>query len=93
VHGVYKPGNVKLSPELLHKHQAYVKEKTSCESDKPCLFVFHGGSGSTEEEMKTAVSAGVVVSEYGCLRVCLFDTLDCCCLSFACVYCDVILLV
>jgi fructose-bisphosphate aldolase class II len=63
VHGVYKPGNVKLSPELLLKHQAYVKAQLSTESDKPCLFVFHGGSGSTAEEMKTAVGAGVVVSD------------------------------
>jgi len=60
VHGVYKPGNVSLSPEKLLKHQEYAKEKLSSENDKPIYLVMHGGSGSTEEEIKTAVSAGVV---------------------------------
>jgi fructose-bisphosphate aldolase class II len=49
VHGVYKPGNVKLRPELLQKHQEYVKEKTGSKDDKPVLLVFHGGSGSSVE--------------------------------------------
>ncbi|KAG2198823.1 hypothetical protein INT47_000739 [Mucor saturninus] len=60
VHGVYAPGNVKLHPELLGKHQAYVKEKLNAETDKPVYFVFHGGSGSTHEEIKTALSFGVI---------------------------------
>lgn len=60
VHGVYKPGNVTLQPERLGKHQAYTKEKLGCESDKPIFLVMHGGSGSTEEEIKTAVASGVV---------------------------------
>ncbi|KAF9975147.1 Fructose-bisphosphate aldolase 1 [Actinomortierella ambigua] len=60
VHGVYAPGNVKLHPELLGKHQAYVKEKRGLKTDKPVWFVFHGGSGSTENEIKTAVNNGVV---------------------------------
>ena len=60
VHGVYKPGNVSLSPEKLIKHQAYAKEKLSSEGDKPIYLVMHGGSGSTDDEIKTAVSAGVV---------------------------------
>lgn len=60
VHGVYKPGNVKLNPQILHTHQEFVKAKLGTEEDKPCYFVFHGGSGSTEEEIKTAVSSGVV---------------------------------
>ncbi|KAF9168250.1 Fructose-bisphosphate aldolase 1 [Actinomortierella ambigua] len=60
VHGVYAPGNVKLHPELLGKHQAYVKEQRGLKADKPVWFVFHGGSGSTEEEIKTAVDNGVV---------------------------------
>ncbi|KAF9905283.1 Fructose-bisphosphate aldolase 1, partial [Lobosporangium transversale] len=60
VHGVYSPGNVKLHPELLGKHQAYVKEQLKLETDKPVWFVFHGGSGSTEQEIKTAVKFGVV---------------------------------
>jgi len=60
VHGVYKPGNVSLSPEKLVTHQAYAKEKLSSKDDKPIFLVMHGGSGSTEAEIKTAVSAGVV---------------------------------
>merc|ERR1711935_53667 len=60
VHGVYKPGNVSLSPERLHKHQAYAKEKLSSNEDKSIYLVMHGGSGSTDEEINTAVSAGVV---------------------------------
>ena len=60
VHGVYKPGNVRLHPELLSKHQAYVKEKLGSKKDKPVFFVFHGGSGSSKEEYKEAISYGVV---------------------------------
>ncbi|KAI8983839.1 fructose-bisphosphate aldolase, class II [Pilobolus umbonatus] len=60
VHGVYAPGNVKLHPELLGKHQAYVKEKLHSDNPNPVYFVFHGGSGSTPEEIKTALSHGVV---------------------------------
>ena len=60
VHGVYKPGNVKLHPELLAKHQAYTKEKIGSSSDKPLFLVFHGGSGSTKEEFSTAIGSGVV---------------------------------
>ena len=52
VHGVYKPGNVKLHPELLSKHQKYVKEKINAKEDKPVFLVFHGGSGSSKEEFK-----------------------------------------
>jgi len=58
VHGVYKPGNVKLRPEILGNHQKYVSEKTG--KDKPLFLVFHGGSGSTKEEIHTAVQDGVV---------------------------------
>ncbi|EFE43083.1 hypothetical protein TRV_02153 [Trichophyton verrucosum HKI 0517] len=60
VHGVYKPGNVRLHPELLSKHQAYVKEKTGSNKDKPVFLVFHGGSGSTKAEYKEAIGYGVV---------------------------------
>ncbi|PGH35173.1 fructose-bisphosphate aldolase 1 [[Emmonsia] crescens] len=60
VHGVYKPGNVRLHPELLSKHQAYVKEKTGSSEDKPVFLVFHGGSGSSKDEFKEAISYGVV---------------------------------
>ncbi|KAK9379501.1 fructose-bisphosphate aldolase [Kockiozyma suomiensis] len=60
VHGVYKPGNVKLQPELLGKHQAYTKEQIKSSSDKPIYLVFHGGSGSSKEEFSTAIGHGVV---------------------------------
>jgi len=60
VHGVYKPGNVKLHPELLGKHQAYTKEKISSDSEKPLFLVFHGGSGSSKEEFQKGISFGVV---------------------------------
>ena len=59
VHGVYKPGNVKLHPELLDKHQKYVKEKEST-GDKPVFLVFHGGSGSSKKEYTDAIGFGVV---------------------------------
>lgn len=60
VHGVYKPGNVTLKPELLEKHQAFVKEKAKLEDDKPVFLVFHGGSGSEDKDFQQAISYGVV---------------------------------
>lgn len=60
VHGVYKPGNVKLRPEILGLHQEYVSEKLGGKDPKPLFLVFHGGSGSSKEEIKTAVGSGVV---------------------------------
>eukprot|EP00529_Nitzschia_sp_RCC80_P020967 CAMPEP_0113452530 /NCGR_PEP_ID=MMETSP0014_2-20120614/6894_1 /TAXON_ID=2857 /ORGANISM="Nitzschia sp." /LENGTH=401 /DNA_ID=CAMNT_0000343905 /DNA_START=69 /DNA_END=1274 /DNA_ORIENTATION=- /assembly_acc=CAM_ASM_000159 len=60
VHGVYKPGNVKLSPEKLGKHQAYAKKMLNSPLEKPIFLVMHGGSGSTDEEIRTAVVNGVV---------------------------------
>jgi fructose-bisphosphate aldolase class II len=60
VHGVYKPGNVKLHPELLGKHQKYVKDAIGAKEDKPVFLVFHGGSGSTKQEFLDAISYGVV---------------------------------
>jgi len=60
VHGVYKPGNVVLAPEILGKHQEYVRKQLGCTEEKPVNFVFHGGSGSTVQEIKTALSNGVV---------------------------------
>ena len=58
VHGVYKPGNVKLRPELLGEIQKVVGAKYGV--DKPFDLVFHGGSGSTDEEVAEAVSHGVI---------------------------------
>ncbi|KAI4700362.1 hypothetical protein J4E89_011004 [Alternaria sp. Ai002NY15] len=60
VHGVYSPGNVKLRPELLQKHQQFVKEKTNAKDDKPVFLVFHGGSGSSVDDFRQAISYGVV---------------------------------
>eukprot|EP00448_Togula_jolla_P041886 CAMPEP_0170624706 /NCGR_PEP_ID=MMETSP0224-20130122/30370_1 /TAXON_ID=285029 /ORGANISM="Togula jolla, Strain CCCM 725" /LENGTH=359 /DNA_ID=CAMNT_0010951235 /DNA_START=68 /DNA_END=1147 /DNA_ORIENTATION=- len=58
VHGVYKPGNVKLQPELLAKFQEYATQKTGKEN--PLFFVFHGGSGSEKSDIATALASGVV---------------------------------
>ncbi len=58
MHGVYKPGNVKLRPELLKQIQAEVGAKIGKEN--PFDLVFHGGSGSTEQEIADAVSYGVI---------------------------------
>ena len=59
VHGVYKPGNVKLRPELLAEIQSGLAEKYGT-GEKPLDLVFHGGSGSTEEEIAEAVRNGVI---------------------------------
>jgi len=60
VHGVYSPGNVKLTPQILHNCQAYIKEKEGTASDKPATFVFHGGSGSSREDIRYAIEAGTI---------------------------------
>jgi fructose-bisphosphate aldolase class II len=60
VHGVYKPGNVKLTPTILRDSQAYVAEKFSTADAQPLNFVFHGGSGSTPEEIKESIGYGVI---------------------------------
>ncbi|MFP9112607.1 class II fructose-bisphosphate aldolase [Flavobacterium sp. RHBU_3] len=59
VHGVYKPGNVKLTPTILRDSQTYVQEKFGTEPN-PVDFVFHGGSGSSLEEIREAISYGVI---------------------------------
>jgi fructose-bisphosphate aldolase class II len=58
-HGVYAPGNVKLTPVILKNSQAFIEAERKLPS-KPVSFVFHGGSGSTAEEIREAVSYGVV---------------------------------
>ncbi|KAG8532934.1 Fructose-bisphosphate aldolase 1 [Bacidia gigantensis] len=60
VHGVYKPGNVVLHPELLAHHQKAVADSIGGKDKKPLALVFHGGSGSTKEEYTQAISYGVV---------------------------------
>ncbi len=59
VHGVYKPGNVKLEPKILENSQKYIQNKHHT-NNKPVNFVFHGGSGSSLEEIREAISYGVV---------------------------------
>ena len=59
VHGVYKPGNVVLTPKILDNSQKYVQEKFGTD-EKPINFVFHGGSGSTIEEIREAIDYGVI---------------------------------
>mgnify|MGYP000293556603 CR=1 FL=1 len=60
VHGVYKPGNVKLQPVILKNSQEFIKEKYSLTAEKPINFVFHGGSGSSREEIREALSYGAI---------------------------------
>lgn len=59
VHGVYKPGNVKLQPIILKNSQAYIQSKFNTGAN-PVDFVFHGGSGSTLEEIREAIGYGVI---------------------------------
>ncbi len=59
VHGVYKPGNVKLTPTILDNSQKFVSEKYGV-ADNTLTFVFHGGSGSSAAEIKESISYGVV---------------------------------
>jgi len=59
VHGVYKPGNVKLTPIILDNSQKFVQKKFNTDS-KPIDFVFHGGSGSSSSEIKEAISYGAI---------------------------------
>ena len=59
VHGVYKPGNVQLTPSILKNSQQYIAEKFKTVAN-PVFFVFHGGSGSSKEEIREAISYGVI---------------------------------
>ncbi|MEA3330996.1 MAG: class II fructose-bisphosphate aldolase [Campylobacterota bacterium] len=59
VHGVYKPGNVTLTPTILDNSQKYIQEKFNTD-EKPVNFVFHGGSGSAPSEIEEAISYGVI---------------------------------
>ncbi len=60
VHGVYKPGNVELKPVILKNSQDYIKEKFKTTSNTPVNFVFHGGSGSSREEIREAIEYGAI---------------------------------
>ena len=59
VHGVYRSGNVKLTPKILDNSQKHVQEKFNTE-EKPINFVFHGGSGSSFDEIREAISYGAI---------------------------------
>jgi len=60
VHGVYKPGNVKLTPKILDNSQKYIVNKLGMADKTPVNFVFHGGSGSSHEEIREAIQYGVI---------------------------------
>ena len=60
VHGVYKPGNVKLQPVILKNSQDFVRKEFNKTEEKPVNFVFHGGSGSSKEEIREAISYGAI---------------------------------
>ena len=59
VHGVYRPGNVKLTPVILDNSQKYIQDKFNTD-EKPINFVFHGGSGSSFDEIREAISYGAI---------------------------------
>ncbi len=59
VHGVYSPGNVELRPEILNNSQLYIKENYGT-GDKPVFFVFHGGSGSPQHQIREAIGYGAI---------------------------------
>lgn len=59
VHGVYKPGNVELRPEILNNSQKYIQQRFST-GPKPVYFVFHGGSGSPQHQIREAISYGAI---------------------------------
>lgn len=60
VHGVYKPGNVELKPIILKNSQEFVREKFNLKEERPINFVFHGGSGSSREEIREAIQYGAI---------------------------------
>ena len=59
VHGVYKPGNVTLTPKILKNSQDYIQEKFGT-GHNPVNFVFHGGSGSSQEHIREAIEYGAI---------------------------------
>ncbi|MBC7948638.1 MAG: class II fructose-bisphosphate aldolase [Chitinophagaceae bacterium] len=59
VHGVYKPGNVELRPEILNNSQVYIQKELKT-AEKPVFFVFHGGSGSPQHQIREAIGYGAI---------------------------------
>lgn len=60
MHGVYKPGNVELRPEILDEHQKYAAEKLKTKEEKLLHLVFLGGSASSVQEFRTGIDSRVV---------------------------------
>ncbi len=60
VHGVYKPGNVELRPDILRNSQQYIIDHYDVKDDTPLNFVFHGGSGSAQEDIRKAIEYGAI---------------------------------
>ncbi len=60
VHGVYKPGNVELRPVILHNSQEFIAKKFNTTDPKPVYFVFHGGSGSPQDQIREAIGYGAI---------------------------------
>lgn len=60
VHGVYSPGNVELRPEILNNSQQYIQKELGTSDPKPVFFVFHGGSGSPQNQIREAIGYGAI---------------------------------
>ena len=60
VHGVYSPGNVELRPEILNNSQKYIQKELGTSDPKPVFFVFHGGSGSPQNQIREAIGYGAI---------------------------------
>ena len=60
VHGVYKPGNVELRPVILNNSQEYIAKEFNTADPKPVYFVFHGGSGSPQNQIREAIGYGAI---------------------------------
>jgi fructose-bisphosphate aldolase, class II len=60
VHGVYKPGNVELRPDILNNSQQYIQKQFKTADPKPVFFVFHGGSGSPQHQIREAIGYGAI---------------------------------
>ena len=73
VHGVYKPGNVKLTPKILKNSQEHVSQKHNL-AHNTIDFVFHGGSGSTLEEIRESIGYGVIKMNIDTAEVCVHNS-------------------
>lgn len=81
VHGVYKPGNVKLEPKILSRAQSYISEKLGSKAPKdkkPVMFVFHGGSGSDVSDIQESIGYGVIKMNIDSTSLLLFSIRQVC---------------